>query len=161
MASDKLNLKQLNNLIDNKPIKEIKKLICGELLGSGVDRSVYILKQNENYVVKFERNMKNGSFANACEWRNFIDNQETWLAKYLAPCVMITESSQFLIQKRAYHKRRKEYPKYIPVVFTDLKLTNFGWIDDQFVCVDYVFFRNTGCNNNKYRYAKWWNLKIK
>lgn len=108
----KLNSLKLIKLIEGKSIKQVIKLICGEKLGSGLNRDVYILKQNENFVVKIERDMSKSSFANACEWRNYIDNREwKWLSKWLAPCELINTYGDVLIQSRIYHPEKREYPK--------------------------------------------------
>lgn len=60
-----------------------------------------------------------------------------------------------MIQKRVEHRKRKDYPKYIPAVFTDTKLKNFGWIGDRFVCCDYSYLPFT-LGKYKMKYAKWW-----
>ena len=63
-------------------------------------------------MVKVERNMKNGDFANVCEWRNYKNNKEwDWFEKWLSPCELISIDGRFLIQRRAYHKDKSEYPK--------------------------------------------------
>jgi hypothetical protein len=140
-----------------KILDKIIKAICGEQIGSGVYRDVYLLKQDPKYVVKIERDMSSGTFANATEWRNYIDNRDWNLVKgWLAPCEMINETGVLLIQKRVSWegKRRKDYPKYIPDVFTDTKLMNFGWIGKKFVCCDYsLLLLGT---KGKMKYAKWW-----
>ncbi len=157
----KFNIKQLPSL-KGKKVNQTIKLICGDKIGSGAHRDVYILKQNPEYVVKIERDMSNGNFANVTEWRNYIDNKYwTWFEQWLAPCEMINETGQILIQRRVVPGRRKDYPKYIPKRFTDLKITNFGWIGDRFVCCDYSYLMELMERGNKLKYAKWWSLKPK
>lgn len=110
------------------------------MLGSGCYRDVYVLKQNPNYVVKIERDPSTGAFCNVTEWRNWVTYKDfKFLSDWLAPCELITETGQMLIQRRVTHKRRKDYPKYVLAVLCDLKLNNFGWIGDKFVCCDYPF----------------------
>ena len=143
----------------NISIKELKKKLCGELIGVGLYRDVYVLKQDSNYVVKIERDMSHGTFANATEWRHYINNREwDWFEQWLAPCELITETGQLLIQRRIEHRKRKDYPKYIPAIFTDTKLSNFGWIGDRFVCCDYSFipFYFIKVGKSKMKRAKWW-----
>lgn len=135
------------------------KLMCGEKIGYGLYRDVYVLKQNPNYVVKIERDMSHGMFANVTEWRNYINNKEWgWFEKWLAPCEMISPTGQVMIQGRVEHRQRKDYPKYVPAIFTDLKVKNFGFIGDRFVCCDYsflpIFVAQVGKRSMKY--AKWW-----
>lgn len=153
----KKEIKAISDLCAGKKLNHIVKSICGEKIGSGLYRDVYVLKQNPKYVVKIERDMSTGVFANATEWRNYIDNLEwNWFSKWLAPCEMITETGQVLIQQRVcFHKERKFYPNHIPALFTDIKVGNFGWIADRFVCCDYSFLLNKV--GNKMRTAKWKN----
>lgn len=141
--------------LSGKNINQCVRILCGEQIGEGLHRDVYVLKQNSDYVVKVERDPSRTNFANVMEWRNYVDNKD-WkkLSCWLAPCEMINETGQILIQQRVYHNRkRKDYPKYIPSIFTDLKLKNFGWIGDKFVCCDYPLFIISEC---KMKYAKWW-----
>lgn len=159
MAKQKtVKQKDIPKLLANKTIKQLVKYVCGEKIGSGLNRDVYILKDNPNFVVKIERDMSKATFANATEWRNYIDNRDwIYVRDYFAPCLCINENSQVLVQQRITHKPRKFYPKYIPGIFTDLKVSNFGWIGKQFVCCDYSFLRfHTVRKNNLMIYAKWW-----
>lgn len=115
-------------------------LLCGELLNYGIHRDVYALKDNNYYVVKVERDFSEGNFSNVCEWRNWINNKD-WkkLGKWLAPCEAILDSGQILIQRRVHQCNNRQPPLAVPWLFTDLKLQNWGWIGDQFVCCDYPF----------------------
>lgn len=144
---------------NRKNVDEIIKTICGEKIGEGHSREVYILKQNPDYVVKIERNPRATQFNNVMEWRYYNDNKEwKWFSNWLARCLMINETSQVLIQERIAHGPRKEYPKRIPACFTDLKVTNFGFTSDgRFVCCDYasiIFIM--GKSKDGMKYAKWW-----
>jgi predicted Rdx family selenoprotein len=159
--SESMTAKEQNKIIRiikrAKTLNRIVKAICAEKIGEGVFRDVYVLKQNPKYVVKVERDMSKAIFANASEWRNYCNNRDWKLVKgWLAPCEMINETGELLIQKRVSWegKRRKDYPKYIPDIFTDTKLTNFGWIGKKFVCCDYSFF--VLGTKGKMRFAKWW-----
>lgn len=154
----RFNRSELQRKIKGKGLKGIMRAICGERIGGGVYRDVYIYKPNPNFVVKVERDMSTGQFANATEWRHWCDLKDwTALSKYLAPCEIINATGQILIQRRIIHKRRKDYPSHVLSVFTDLKLKNFGWLDDQFVCCDYssLILANAVDSKKKYRYAKW------
>lgn len=137
-------------------LKRFVKLHCGEFIGGGLYRDVYVLKNYPGYVAKIERDMETGVFANVTEWRNWCNNKEwTFLSQWLAPCFTINTTGTILIQKRVgwEGRRRKDYPTHVPAVFTDLKLGNFGWLGDQFVCCDYSFMIMT---SKKIKYAKWW-----
>jgi len=156
----KLNMKELHKiLVKCKSVNAAKQLLCGELLGTGIYRDVYVLKQNPEYVVKIERDMSTGAFANATEWRNYINNREwTWFSCWLAPCELITEYGNVLIQRRVRTegKLKKDYPTHIPVLFTDTKYSNFGWIGKQFVCCDYSYLVPATLHKKKLRRARWW-----
>lgn len=157
----KATLKEIQKMCRGKSINGIVKSICGKQIGTGLYRDVYLLKQDNNYVVKIERDMSTGTFANATEWRNYINNKEwSYIKDWLAPIELINQTSQVLVQRRVSleGKKCKDFPKYIPALFTDLKRKNFGWIGDKFVCCDYSFFVSVIINKgkNKLKYAKWW-----
>src|SRR5687768_12087626 len=137
-----------------------RKKYCGKKLGSGLYRDVYIFKPDDRYVVKIERNMGTGAFANATEWRNYINNRQwTQLGPWLAPCEAISNSGQILIQQRAVRivdGGSKEYPSKIPSLLTDTKFFNFGWIGKKFVCFDYSFLLSCDFKMKK---VKWWGDK--
>jgi hypothetical protein len=137
-----------------KDINRIVKNLCGKKIAEGQYRLVYELKGNKNYVVKIEKFPDKGYFANVTEWKNWMNNKD-WklLGKWLAPCVMINQTGQVLIQKRVKQKEEAKYPKKIPNVFVDTKYANAGWIGKQFVFCDYPFFVQTSLKLKK---AKWW-----
>jgi hypothetical protein len=153
-------IKDIQHLCSHRELKGIKKLICGKKIGSGVYRDVYVLKQDDNYVVKIERNMNTGTFANVTEWRNWINNKDwEYIKDWLAPIELINTTGNIMIQKRVSleGKTLEDFPKEIPALFTDTKITNFGWINDKFVCCDYSFF-TTIIGSKKYKRAKWTGL---
>lgn len=154
-----MTIKQISKFIKGKNTNQIVKSICGDMIGVGLYRDVYILKQNPAYVVKIERDITNGMFANVTEWRNYINNREwKWFEKWLAPCEIISATGQVLIQQKVTHGKRKDYPKYIPAIFTDLKVKNFGFIGKRFVCCDYSFLPifTVQLGKRSMKYAKWW-----
>lgn len=135
-----------------------RRAFCGEKIGRGVYRDVYICKVDPHFVVKIERDMSEGYFTNVMEWRNWIDNKD-WkqLSNWLAPCEAITESGQLLIQRRVQQYKSRPFPEKIPAIFTDLKRQNFGWIGQRFVCCDYPLFLIRGFYWKK---AKWWDHDV-
>lgn len=154
--------KGIHLLMDKKTVNQVVRKLCGELLGKGLYRDVYVFKQFPDCVIKIERDMNTGIFANVAEWRNYNNNYGwDFLGKWLAPCVTINQTGQVMVQERVNWdgKKRKDYPKYIPAMLTDLKLKNFGWIKDQFVCCDYSYMPVCVININtkaRMKYAKWW-----
>lgn len=153
--------KDILALINGKSVNQVYKCLCGELLGKGVYRDVYVFKKYPAYVIKIERDMTRANFANVTEFRNYIQHKDwKFLSDWLAPCEIINQTGSILIQERVTWdgKRRKDYPKYVPAMFTDLKLKNFGWIGDRLVCCDYSFipFYIVKVGKNSMKYAKWW-----
>jgi hypothetical protein len=141
----------------NNRLSYVLSNLCGQQLGSGAFRDVYVFKHDHRWVIKIERNMKNGSFANATEWCNWLNHELFFdFSKFMAPCLSISEYSNVLIQRRAMREIdgcRKPFPEKIPNWFTDTKRDNFGFIGNQFVCVDYSFLVS---KNFRMKRAKWW-----
>lgn len=133
---------QIQKLLSKKnyKVKGIIRLFCGDYLGHGIHRVVYEFKPDPRYVVKIIRGDAINQFSNIREWCNYQDNKEfNRLGKYMAPCVTINETGEVLIQMRVTKKPLSEYPKKIPSNFTDKKMSNCGWIGNQFVFHDYSF----------------------
>jgi len=150
--------KKLLTPIKGRDMNAIRKNICGEQIGHGLYRDVYELKFDPRYVVKIEVDMSQAVFANATEWRNYINNKEwKWFEQWLAPCMLISETGQWMIQRRVNwkNKTKKDYPKEIPSMFTDTKYDNFGWIGNRLVCCDYSYIPFTLPKTQTKR-AKWW-----
>lgn len=90
----KLNTKYLIKLLKGKKLNQAYKLICGERLGQGLYRDVYVLKQNPDYVVKIERDPYTYQFANVTEYKNYINNKEwKWFEQWLAPVELINQTA--------------------------------------------------------------------
>lgn len=140
--------KKIGSLIDNA---------CGELIGSGCHRDVYIFKHDDRWVIKIERDMSIANFANVCEWRNWVNHAPYKdFSKFLAPCLAIDETGRVLIQRRAKREidgAKIVYPTHLPNWLTDTKKFNFGMIGKQFVCVDYSFLVPPAFRMRK---AKYW-----
>lgn len=143
------------------PFSLLKRRYCGKMIASGLYRDVYVLKQNPDYVVKIERDMKHNAFVNALEWNNWEWNKG-WgrFSVYLAPCHFINHTGNFLIQTRLTRisNKIKDFPKLVPSLFTDKKIQNYGWIGDQFVCCDYPHLIT---DDFALVSARWWNLHAK
>ena len=121
--------------------------LLGEKLGTGSARDVYVLSYDTSKVVKIA---KDGGRQNILEYETWCSVQYSdYHSKWFAPCVWISDGGNVLIQERAVPiippKLDKDYkvmidkiPDKIPNYFTDIKLTNFGFIDGRFCCVDYA-----------------------
>lgn len=141
---------------ERQPSQEqtIKKF-TGYKLSFGKYRDVYVLKDNPNYVLKMQRSYEDGNFANAVEYRNWVNLRKKPIGKYLAPCHTVSMDGAFLIQTRVLQSQViAHYPKKIPNLFTDNKIQNYGWIRDQFVCCDYSYLL-IGVQY-KLKKVKWW-----
>lgn len=150
--------------VSRENLSKIRKAICGERIGWGMHRVVYEYKHNPNYVVKIEYSLKDKEFANITEYRNWEYNKESPLGKWLAPVIFITKNGKISIQRKIEHGFVNKYPKTIPVVFTDLKKQNYGWMDGRFVCCDYAYIVLDYLIIKKeiqHRIVKWWVLKTK
>tara|TARA_B110000503_G_scaffold108036_1_gene161522 strand:- start:213 stop:668 length:456 start_codon:yes stop_codon:yes gene_type:complete len=111
-------------------------LLCGDFIGSGIARDVYVYAMNSNYVVKIDNSDDSGhNFNEYNVWTNVV-NQPKY-AKWFAPILWSSSDHRIIVQKKT--KPITQLPKELPSFFTDLKLDNFGKIGSQFVCHDYAF----------------------
>jgi hypothetical protein len=135
-------------------LRSAMRHVCGEEVGYGLYRDVYLMKQDPRFVVKIERDMSQGMFANVTEWRNYLNNRDDqFIGPWLAPCETITETGQILVMRRVRHAPVEAYPNLIPSYLTDCKRTNYGFIGKRFVCCDYSFLLS---NTRHMKKARWW-----
>ena len=74
------------------------------------------------------------------EYQTWLAVKHTKWAKWFAPCYRCSATGQILTMAYAKPldtKPRSQIPKKIPAIFYDVKDDAFGWIGNQFVCVDY------------------------
>lgn len=113
--------------------------MVGDLLGSGVDRTVFEYVPDKTCVIKFST--RRTCFQNIHEWdlwQQHHSGTPTAVCKFLAPCVSISHSGNVLIQKRTKPiPWDRKLPKFVPVVLTDLKRENWGIYQGRIVCHDY------------------------
>lgn len=114
---------------------EAQSLLCGDKLGEGQNRKVYVCRLDEAYVIKIEP--RGTQFQNVEEWRAWWWAQGTSKARWLAPCKFISPCGLLLIQARVTPMRPKEAPKRLPQWLGDLKHENFGVLDGKVVACDY------------------------
>lgn len=115
-------------------------LLCGAKLGEGIHREVFECHIAPQYVVKVERDLDHRSFSNVHEWQFWLDNKDNpGVAKWLAPCYFMSPDGRILLQHRVRPAHSSdELPTQLPAFLNDLKPQNFGWLDGNFVCVDYA-----------------------
>ena len=128
--------------------------LCGEYLGAGAFRSVYVLASDDTKVVKMESGA--ASFHNIHEWGVWMDFRDIRaVAKWLAPCRHISSAGAWLIQDRTEPLPKGfRLPKSLPEFLTDTKLGNFGLLGGNLVCHDYGIVRQA--LETKRRPVEWW-----
>ena len=113
---------------------EIIKHFLGDYLGSGTARDVFSF--NVDLVVKIEQ--KSFSFQNVNEYNITEYLKGTEWGKWIAPIHSISSCGIMVLQTKAIPlKSLDQLPDKIPNFFTDLKLSNYGYIGKQFVAIDY------------------------
>lgn len=136
--------------------EELKNITFGKKIGTGIHREVFLLRGNSDYVIKYAPEYPNINVLEEEVWQTVA---HTPIAKWFAPCHIISECGIFLTQRRAETRPRREYPQEVPAFFTDLKYSNYGWIGNQIVCVDYASVISTSMShkwNPKMKKAEWW-----
>lgn len=131
-------------------------LFCGERLGQGIGREVFVLATDPTKVVKIETQAQ--SFQNILEWEAWHAAKDGPTAKWLAPCHFISPSGIVLIMDRTQPLRRGEEPDRMPVWLTDFKRTNYGLLNGRVVCHDYGTARalDRGIASKAMKSVKWW-----
>ena len=114
-------------------------LLCGEKLGEGIHRTVYECRVRPDLVVKVESD-EHRYFANVFEDKFWADHQfYEPVAKWLAPCEYLSSDARILLQRRCRPLHDSDVlPDKIPAFLTDVKRSNFGWLDGRLVCMDYA-----------------------
>jgi hypothetical protein len=116
--------------------RELLEFLCGERLGYGMSREVFVWRLDPRYVLKIE--LTQHTFQNVSEvetWQTVEHCPEH--AKWFAPVKAISGCGRFMLQRRAEPVASIALPAEVPAYFTDLKPTNFGCIGKNFVAVDY------------------------
>ena len=118
------------------------RLICGDVIGYGVGRTVYECEIRPDLVVKIET--PSHSFQNQAEWRIWSEwRYDADMKRWLAPCEAISPCGTVLLQKRTEPFPADAYPKKLPKFLTDTKRSNFGMFEKRVVCHDYALVVTT------------------
>lgn len=146
-------------------LRDVAGLFLGDVLGSGIGRTVYVLATDPSKVVKIEDTA--GSFQNVIEWETWKDLQGTRFARYLAPCHWISPCGIALVQSRvqtlppldadAIGGRKQLENLRLPEFLTDLKRENYGFLEGRVVACDYGsnLAINHGACASKMRKPSW------
>jgi hypothetical protein len=146
---------------------DMLSLLCGEELGSGMTRTAFacplidqVVGDGRKYVIKVETT-RSGHFQNVLEWQIWNEVKD-WkeCARWLAPCVAISQSGLWLIQRRVDVLSSIEVAKRragrVPQFLSDFKTRNYGILDGRVVCHDYGTARILGEASLKLKKAEWW-----
>ena len=133
--------------------RDLLRLVCGEVIDSGIGRTVYRCNLRPDLVLKFETESQ--SFQNVLEWDNWISfGDDPRVGPWLAPCVFISACGTVLAMERTIAPREKDYPEKLPAFLTDTKRRNYGMLNGKFVCHDYGIVNFTP--PTRLRKADWW-----
>ncbi len=136
------------------------RFMCGELLGDGISREVFVYRGNANFVVKVEINTT-ARFQNVMEYNFWQDAKGcSEIMKWIAPCVRISPYGNWMIQERTMPvtlaELRKRH-KRIPVWLSDSKDTNWGRLPNgKIVCHDYGIHLAVPSMRAAMKKADWW-----
>lgn len=135
---------------------EFFNFVCGDLLGSGISRYVFEYKLDKKYIVKVEYSNYNANSAEHLIWGQIEYVQK--VSKWFAPIKHLTCCGRVMLQRKCQTEiAYDEYPKQVPVFFTDLKYQNWGMMDGRMVCFDYAGTLLLDLRTDyKLKNAKWW-----
>lgn len=136
---------------------EQEQFLCGKWLGSGIHRAVYECSFNDKWVIKLALG-EDGRKMNLIEEKISYELGECDLKKWFAKVIDVSEAGLLLIMEKAEMGRIKDYPGRIPHFFTDLKRSNYGWIGNRFVCVDYASTIITNGFTSKMKKVDWYDI---
>lgn len=145
-----------DDLFKSNVERDFFRLMCGDLIGTGASRDVYIFEPDPKYVLKIENGAQ--CFSNIREWDVWHDAQHIeWARDWLAPCRIISPCGIVLMQRRT--SPAKTYPDKIPAWMTDTKRANFGMIGRKFVAHDYGchLICNAGMTKRLQK-VEWWDV---
>lgn len=134
--------------------------MCGELLGSGCSREVFVYSGNEDFVVKVEVTATD-MFQNVIEysfWQDVRNHPD--MSKWIAPCIRISPHGNFMIQARttpvSFSELKRRIDK-VPVWCADLKAGNWGKLSNgKIVCHDYGTHGAVAHTTQRLQKAHWW-----
>lgn len=136
------------------------RFLCGEMLGAGISREVFVYDNNDEFVIKVETEA-DYRFQNVTEY-NFWNDVREWpeVLRWIAPCVRISPHGNYLMQERTYpvtlEELKKQLPK-VPTYLSDLKVGNWGRLPNgKIVCHDYGTHVGTACMSTRIVKADWW-----
>jgi hypothetical protein len=120
--------------------KDAFNLLCDDVIGRGMSRTVYSCRLRPDIVIKVEPDAAH--FQNVIEWETWQRVCGTPASRWFAECLFISPCGTVLVMERTRPAAPAEFPERVPVYLHDLKRNNFGMstgkADKQwFVCHDY------------------------
>lgn len=132
-------------------------MFCGEKLGEGMSRKVYVFEPDPKLVIKVET----GSGAqNVIEMETWLECKDGPMSQYLARCVRISPYHAWLLMERTTPPPPNfKWPDKHPGFLTDHKRSNYG-LDStgRLVCHDYGtnLALSIGTGHKRMRRISWW-----
>lgn len=126
---------------------DLIRMVCGDevsgggaRISGGASRAVYDFPLLPGTVIKITSDPP----ANMNEWEVWkaVSKMDYSLKKWFAPCLHVSPTGHFLIQKKVKPLKKVKLPQKVPSLFTDIKVSNWGYIGKQFVCHDYQHLEN-------------------
>ena len=112
-------------------------MICGEKIGSGAYRDVFLHKWDKKLVIKVEIEQTHRTFANVFEHHYWTEASEA-NRQWLAPVVGLSPDGKISFMERTCALPHDfKFPSAIPRFLRDIKPENFGLYKDRLVCHDY------------------------
>lgn len=143
IIENKLNdNKDLYDILSNQGVSsDLVQTVFGTYIGAGASRMVYDCQLYPNTVIKVEYG---NSFDNVKEYAlweeiNYLCGDLAWVKDWFAPIKWISPNGKLLVMDKTFQNAKKEMPERIPDWLWDVKVDNFGWIGNKFVCHDYAY----------------------
>lgn len=150
-----------NDYFETTIAKDFYEVFCGEHLGFGIGRQVFVCNIDPTLVVKIE--VGRFSFQNQAEYELWDNIKKTKLAKWFAPVVRISPCGMVMVQKRTMPiQHNTKMPKAIPAIMGDIKKENWGLLNGKVVCHDYGRMNTLHAGwkaLSREKKANWWSQK--
>lgn len=147
--TDKLNnLQWVVDIIKSEDLAlDFVQSLCGEWIGGGIHRETFAYNLDPKYVIKVETE---NTGDNLNEWQIWNEVQGltgdlAFVKDWLAPVKWISPNGRLLVMKRTTPHNwegKKKLPEKVPAFLWDVKIDNFGWVGNKFMCHDYGQFYN-------------------
>lgn len=154
------DIKELSTITQMESVNsDLIKMFIGKHTNSGYYRSVFEFNPNpDKYVVKIEHDDTDCNTNEFLIWNEVsgLHGELAWVKDWFAPILWMSPNGKIIIQERTrWHSLNKECPNEVPDFFSDVKVDNFGWLNNKFVCHDYGFINRFIKYNKKFRKANW------